>query len=262
MQMRIIIPTRGRTEQQLTLQQFNKELRLQTTIVCPKKEVFKLSGLNDDMEVIAQPDPDWTIAQKRKWIIEEWHRKGVEKIIMLDDDLRFATRISDSDWHLREIRGTELADEFRKLEEKLGPEFPHVGFGPRQGNQTLDEVGWKTPGKMCYSLGYYLPVVTQECELGRIETREDMDITLQLLRKGFPNAIWTSTVNDQRRYDAPGGATNERTIESSNRDAHKLAELHPGYVSVVQKEYKASVPRMEVVCQWQKAYEDGRRDRG
>jgi hypothetical protein len=113
---------------------------------------------------------------------------------------------------------------------------------------------------MCYSLGYYLPVVVKECELGRIETREDMDITLQLLRKGHPNAIWTTTVNDQRKFDAPGGATNERTMESSNADAYKLASLHPGYVTVVSKDYKASVPRMEVICQWKKALEDGQRE--
>jgi hypothetical protein len=243
--------------QQLTLDSLPGELRRRTTIICPKKEVWKLSGLDERIEVIAQPNPDWTIARKRRWILEHFHELGVEKIIMLDDDLRFATRISEDDWHLKEIRGHDLIEQFWILEQKLGPEFPHVGFGPRQGNNRLDEVGWKTPSRMIYSLGYYLPIVVKECELGRIETREDMDLTLQLLRKGYPNAVWHTTVNDQRKFDAPGGATNERTIERSNADALKLIELHPGYVSVVQKDYKASVPRMEVICQWQKALEDG-----
>ena len=108
-----------------------------------------------------------------------------------------------------------------------------------------------------FSLGYYLPIVVRECKLGRIETREDMDITLQLLRKGYPNAVWQTTVNDQRKYDAPGGCTNERTIERSNADAHELARLHPGYVSVVERAYEASVPRKEVICRWQKALQAG-----
>jgi hypothetical protein len=259
--MRIVIPTRQRTDQQLTLRSLPRSLWEFTTLVCPKKEVFKLSGLNEHIEVLAQPDPDWTIAQKRAWIIKYWYSKGEDKVLMFDDDLRFATRVSEDDWHLKEIMGAELGEEIMRLFEKLGQDFPHVGFGPRQGNNRLEEVGWKTPGKMCYSLGYFLPVVVNECELGRIETREDMDLTLQLLRKGYPNAIWQTTVNDQRKYDAPGGATNERTIESSNADAKKLAELHPGYVNTVQKEYKASVPRIEVVCQWQKALEDGLRTR-
>jgi hypothetical protein len=257
--MPIIIPTRGRVNQQLTLLSLPRELRKQTTIVCPKQEEVRLGCLDDDVEAVAQPVPDWKIAQKRKWIMEEWLRRGYEKILMFDDDLCFATRICKSDRRLRPISGEELGAEIQRLADKLGPEFPHVGFGPRQGNNNV-QAGWKTPSRMIYSLGYYLPIVLKECELGRIETREDMDITLQLLRKGYPNAVWHTTVNDQK-FNAPGGCTNERTIERSNADAYRLAELHPGYVSVVEKDYKASVPRKEVICRWQKALEDGQRHR-
>jgi hypothetical protein len=180
----------------------------------------------------------------------------MNKIIMLDDDLNFATRMSENETALRSTRGEELIPEFERIEEMLSPQVPHAGFGPRQGNHTK-EACWKTPDRMVYSLGYYLPVVVKECELGRIETREDMDVTLQLLRKGYRNAVWHTTVNDQRKFDAPGGATNERTMEHSNADAYKLQSLHPGYVSVVDKAYKSSVARKEVVCQWQKVLQDG-----
>jgi hypothetical protein len=231
-----------------------RELRRQTTIVCPEQEQLRLSCFN--VEVVVQPDPNWTIAKKRKWIIEEWHRSGNDKIIMLDDDLRFATRKSANDTDLRPIQGKELIPEFERLANKLGPKFPHVGFGQRQGNNNVAS-GWKTPARMTYALGYFLPIVVNECELGRIETREDMDITLQLLRRGYPNAVWNTTVTDQRKFDAPGGATTERTMERSNADAYKLARLHPGYVRVAEKAYKASVSRKEVVVQWQKALRDG-----
>jgi hypothetical protein len=262
MAMRIVIPTRGR-ENQLTLSWFPKELRLQTTVIAPKRDIFKLSvvyhtGVPD---YVVQPDPTWTIAKKRAWIIQEWApSQGYDKILMLDDDLRFSTRISEDDWHLKELSGEELIPEFKRLEDKLGEEFPHVGFGPRQGNNRLEDVGWRIATRMQYSLGYYIPIV-KECELGRIETREDMDLTLQLLRKGYPNAVWQTTVNDQRKFDAPGGASSERTIESSNADAKKLAELHPGYVTTTERKYKASVPRVEVICQWGKAYQDGKAKR-
>lgn len=259
--MRIVIPTRGRSDDQLTLSFLPRELRETTTVISPKKEIFKLSGqfINGVPEYVAQPNPDWTIARKRAWIIQEWApQNGYDKIIMLDDDLRFSTRISEDDWHLKEIIGRELIPEFARIEEKLGPEFPHVGFGPRQGNNQLEEVGWKIPGKMCYALGYYIPIVAKECRFDIVEIREDMCISLQLLLKGYPNAIWTETVVDQRKYDAPGGASNERTVESSNADAIKLAQHFPGYVSTVEKKYKASVPRIEVICQWAKALEDGK----
>jgi hypothetical protein len=252
--LQIIIPTRGRVYQQLTLQSLPPELRKQTTLVCPKREASELYRLYKDVVILVQPDPNWTIAQKRAWIMPTWLEAGHTKIIMLDDDLHFATRVSENDTRLRSMRPEELLREFERLADKLGPEYPHVGFGPRKDNHTKDP-GWEIADRMIYSLAYYLPVVVEECELGRIETREDMDLTLQLLRKGFPNAVWNSTVTNQR-YNAPGGATNERTVESSNADALKLEQLHPGYVRVDKKAYKTSVPRLEVRCSWKKALDD------
>jgi hypothetical protein len=190
--------------------------------------------------------------------MREWLRAGYNKIIMLDDDCSFATRISADSRRLREIKDDELISEFNRIEEKLGPAFPHVGFGQRQGNHLLP-AGWKSPGKMCYALAYYLPIVTKECKFDLVELREDMSVSLQLLLKGFPNAIWTETVIDQRGYGRPGGASDERTVATSDAKARKLAELFPGYVSVRPRAYKASLPRCEVVVQWQRALEDGQR---
>src|SRR6516165_821176 len=101
--MPIIIPTSGRTNAQITVQSLSGECLERTTFVCPEIEVFKLRLLDERIKVEAQPDPDWKIAQKRKWIIEEWLRRGCEKILMLDDDLSFSTRISENDTALRKI---------------------------------------------------------------------------------------------------------------------------------------------------------------
>jgi hypothetical protein len=235
-------------------------LRQRTTLVCPKQEAVRLSNLYRDVQIVVQPNSDWKIAKKREWIVREWMRAGYDKIIFLDDDLRFATRVSADDTHLREIKGHELIPEFKRIEDKLGPDFPHVGFGQRQGNHLL-EAGWKSPAKMCFALAYYLPIVTKECRFDLVALREDMAVTLQLLLEGFPNAVWNETVVDQRGYDAPGGASDERTVARSNAEAEKLAELFPDYVRVEQRDYKASVPRLEVVVQWKKALQDGQRGR-
>src|SRR5690349_10617426 len=105
--MRIIIPTRARTNQQITLQSLPDEWLKRTTLVCPKIEAFKLSLLDARPEIVVAPDHLGSIAPVRKWIMEEWLRLGYEKILMLDDDLGFETRKSTSDWRLREIRGEE-----------------------------------------------------------------------------------------------------------------------------------------------------------
>lgn len=116
--------------------------------MCPKNEAVRLAHLYDDVEIVVQPDFSWTIARKREWIMREWLACGYDKILMLDDDLRFATRISESDRRLRDIRNEELGAEMQRLEDKLGPAYPHVGFGPRQGNNNMAGGGWKTPSRM------------------------------------------------------------------------------------------------------------------
>jgi hypothetical protein len=221
--MQIIIPTCGRVHQQITLQSLPPELRKRTTIVCPENEAVALSYEHPDVEIVMEPDAPMTIARTRAWIMRTWLKYGYGKIIMLDDDLNFATRISENDTHLRSMQGEELIPEFERLANKLGPEFPHVGFGPRQGNNRK-KAGWEIADKMMYSLGYYLPIVVNKCELGRIETRDDYDVTLQLLRKGYPNAVWHTTVHDQRQSYAPGGCSTYRTIESSDADIVQAGE--------------------------------------
>jgi|SRR5262249_23282678 len=247
--MPIIIPTRGRTNQQIALQSLPDEWLKRTTIVCPQIEAFKLRLLG--VEVVPQPDPDWKIAQKRKWIIEEWLRRGCDKIVMLDDDLSFFSHISETDRCLEPISGEELGAEIQRLEEKLGPEFPHVGFGQRQFNNN-EEPGWKIPGKMQCVLAYYLPIVAKEVRWDLVQLKSDYCASLQLLLKGYANAVWTGTVVEQRGFDAPGGCNTYRTLEMHNDETEKFAKSFPDYVSVEQRKYG----RLEVTVQWQKALRD------
>jgi len=258
--MRIIIPTHGRVNQQRTVSELPRELRSRTILVCPQQERRRLACLDDDIEVVAQPDANMRIAAKRAWIVQFGLDRGYEKILMLDDDLVFATRKSPDDTGLRPIRGKELLREFDRLEEKLGREWPHVGFGARQGNDKLEEVGWQSPGRMRCVLAYFLPIVARECKFDLVELRQDYCIALQLLLKGHPNAIWQTTVVDQK-HDAPGGCSTWRTVEMSDDEAEKFANLFPQYVSVVERDYKG-LPRKEVTVQWQKALRDGQRNRG
>ena len=270
-ELQLIITTHGRKDKQLTLESLiGSGLMQRTTLVCPQKEYGYLRSLRDDYNVVAQPDPNWYLPEKRDWVVKEWVRRGHDKIVLLDDDLRFSTRISKDDWHLRPITGKELAAEFQRLEDKLGPEFPHVGFAQRQGNNTIEEVGWKTPGKQVCMMAYYLPIVAKEVDWGLVVCRGDMCATLQLLLKGYPNAVLTETCHDQREFDAPGGCSRYRTVEMLNSEAEKFVSLFPGYASIAQKEYnkktsksdkKDSAIRLELIIQWQKALKDGQNAR-
>jgi hypothetical protein len=102
-------------------------------------------------------------------------------------------------------------------------------------------------------------------ELGRVPVMEDFDLTLQLLRAGFPNRVSYEFCWNQRGSGSEGGCSTYRTGEMQAAAARRLAELHPDFVKVVTKSSKSNwkqgdmQERVDVIVQWRKAFEAGRR---
>lgn len=291
--MVLYIPTRGRTteEQQDTLRSLPESWRKgRTVVVCPQAEMKWFKEHFPGTAVLPQPDPKMTIAAKRKWIFERAHRQGFQKIMMLDDDLRFGLRHEfhkefagygrrpwpewnkfherNPDAHrlyLTQPDDPKLPKMFQQIELMLN-KFAHGGISPRLMNQQFG-YQFSINMRVNYALAFHVPTVIQHVKLGRIEHREDYDYTLQLMKAGFENAVYTWGICEQYHgFGAEGGASDERSVKASNADAHKLARLHPGMVRVVEKNYKASWDktgdsivknRLEVVISWKKAAEQG-----
>jgi hypothetical protein len=178
---------------------------------------------------------------------------------MFDDDLRFSVRISPDDTKLRQATHEDLDRRLTDLGAELC-ELVHVGWSMRQGNNTVKGATYIKNARMCYVLGYDCKKILElelsgNLELGRIRFREDMDLTLQLLRLGYSNTVYFDVAADQvSGFAAKGGCSDERTLEASNAEAYRLAELHPGLVKVVDKNYEGSLNRKEVVVQWKKSF--------
>lgn len=253
--MKIVIPTYRRTERQWTLRCIPKKWRKNVTLVCDRQDYLALRN-GHDVSLAVVPDHVKTIAQKRKWILHFF--KKADSILMLDDDLRFSRRLF-SNKHRRPytfklIKATDKDVDWALLKvQKMLRKHAHVGIGPRQGNNSIQRHRrWNPNYRMVYALGYQPATVLKHCELGRIETREDMDLCLQLLTKGFENRVLVEVCADQT-YGSKGGCTEERSIKRSNRDAKRLAQWFPSFVKVVKRDYKESIPRKEVVVSWKKA---------
>jgi hypothetical protein len=253
--MKIIIPTKGRVSQQTTLANLPKELHPQVVIVAPSTEFYYHQKNWPNVTVVQQTDDRWDIATKRQWIVESSQE---EKIVMLDDDLRFAVRRTDDPGKFVKATLLDVSKAFTELEALLSEDFPHAGFSARGGgiNDAAKRGGWQMGKRMMYVLGYHLPTVRKHAIFGRIKTHEDMDICLQLLSKGFPNLVNFSFVVDQK-FGSAGGCTSERTVEKNNADVELLAQLHPKYVRITEKAYTSSTPRKEVVCAWQRCLQEG-----
>ena len=110
--MRIYIPTRGRADSQVTLSFFPDDMRQNVTLVVDHDEADEYGQY--DCNIMVCPDTVFDIATKRKYIHDN---ADDNKIVMLDDDLRFYIRKSPTDWHLRYLDSEEYPALFGLLDE-------------------------------------------------------------------------------------------------------------------------------------------------
>lgn len=262
MTFQIYIPTYRRTTKQGAYNQLPESLRKKVTFVVDAKDAKELheQGFSSSSEIVVHPKSINTIAKKRAWILETTEYR---RIVMLDDDCLFYRRTYPPEKNglpsLPKFKEGDLEELFRWLNKALR-KYAHAGIPMRQMHQSKPD-GVHEVSRQCYLLGYNVAMVRDLCELGRIETREDMDLTLQLLIQGYPNAMWNDFAVGQPGYNSAGGCSEQRVISKSNRDARKLARYFPGFVKVVDKDYEHSVKRQEVIVQWKKAYESGKQRR-
>jgi TET-associated glycosyltransferase-like protein len=268
--MKLLIPTYRRPNSQATFHALPSEWL---------KDVVMVTDSQDSIELRKQPEfygiDFWIrpphimgIAQKRKWMFENILE---DKIAMLDDDLSFEVRTGITAETRREGEElTRVANQedvgryLTELDTKLDT-YAHAGFSVRRHNNNLPS-GWFEVSRAQCVLGFRPKTVREHCILGRIETREDFDYTLQLLKKGYPNTICSEILFSQK-INSPGGVSTYRTVESSNAEALQLEALHPGIVKAVQRQYKTQQKdnfgtRTEVICYWKKAYEQGVKEYG
>lgn len=258
--MKILIPTYRRVNSQTTFKNLPERWKKEVVMVVDSEDAIELKSLPEfnGIDFWIRPEYIKGIAQKRAWIIGNILE---DKIVMMDDDLSFEVR--DGQGSTRAAEPSDLGHWLDELSFKLDS-YAHAGFSVRRHNDKLPK-GWFENNRMQCVLGYRPEIMRKHCELGRVETREDFDYTLQLLKKGFPNAICAEILFSQK-INAPGGISTYRTVESSNAEALQLAALHPGIVNAVERQYKTQKSefgtRTEVICYWKKAYQEGLKNYG
>jgi hypothetical protein len=180
---------------------------------------------------------------------------------MLDDDLVFFRRRDDEDTKFCDITPAALKQVFAAIEDNLN-DYAHVGVSGREGANRKTE-NFIENTRMMRVLAYDLDVIKgQDIRFDRCQYMLDFDVTLQLLRLGKPNLLINWAVQNQAGSNADGGcAATGRTLESQEADAVTLRDLHPDFVTLVQKEtktWKGMESRTDVRIQWKKAYDYGR----
>ena len=282
--MLIAIPSRGRPDwkKQVTLRNFiDMKCKRLVTLCIPGPHsswegkryrnnvisVLENRGVNVNIEYVP-PEYDG-ISKTREWILTQLSIKtGENEVLMLDDDMDFCYRPNMADPALETIKDLELFERMFSLFEQWFREgFIHMGLAARQGsNNFLGPETYRDVARMMNAYAYdTVALADLGVKMGRIPVMEDFDLTLQLLRKGYPNRVSYQYVWNQRGSGAEGGCSSYRTAEMQTEAARKLQELHPAYVTLVTKTagtvWKDMEERSDVTVQWQKAYEEGKNAR-
>lgn len=261
--LHIYIPSCGRSSFLGTLSHLPKSLLKQTTLVVQHKErtayIAALTAIEggEDVKVLVLPPRIKTIAPTRAFIFEYARLAGEQKIVMLDDDLRFDWRRKDDNGKFLVATDQQVLELFAAIKTQLEA-YVHVGVLAREGGNRVLQFPAVYNTRMMRVLAYRVDILWREnIKFNRIQLMEDFDVCLQLLRKGYANCVLTEWVQGQGNSGATGGCSHFRTIDLHNDCANKLAKLHPGLVKVVFKQTKGAWGggiREDVTVQWKKAY--------
>lgn len=247
--MNIIIPSSGRAHKQTTLSSLPASLLPRTTIVIPEGEMPQY--WSQSARVRVDECPVKGIGATRQWITENYG----PKVVMLDDDLVFATRRDDDPSKFNDATDSEIEYLFQDIEESLDF-YAHAGVSTREGGNRVHH-GYLHTGRMLRILAYFTPVMLREgISFTRLPVMEDFDVTLSLLRKGYDNIIHNYMVHNQNGSDLSGGCSQYRTRDVQAAAAYALKRHHPQFVSVVEKETKTAWGggvRTDVRIQWKQA---------
>lgn len=288
--LQLVIPTHARPRRQITLRNLPPVLRKRTLIVTSTNEDAKLiRELYDHDPTMIAVARVGSIAEKRHWIMKYVARPY---IFMMDDDIDFFSRCpvryrhwNNGQWLVKPqfhksnpnvknpvtlmVKATpeDCVRCFQAIEQKFkskpthdatardrGLPYAGVAMGFRMHNDKVQD-DWVYNARLMYAFGINREIYLKErLRFDEVFCREDFNITLRLLRAGFPNAIYMDFMSSPKDYGAEGGASTERSMERSDKEADRLARLHPDYVKVKFKDYKTGIPRKEVNVQWKKAY--------
>lgn len=248
--LRLYIPTLGRVDRQLTYRLLPLDIQRHTVTVVDESE----KDAFPDRQVLACPPGCRGTPSVRKFILDQHDvRRHGPALVMLDDDLRWATRLANN--KLRPSGEADIRAMFAELERVLRTEVIHASILPRQQASQVFEDQYCV--RMVQMLGYNVKELRKlpvEYDRGAME---DFDVTLQLLRMGKPNKVLANWTQDQTGSDLPGGCSTYRTPQFQAKWCERLRELHPDFVKVVTKETKVAWgggQRTDVNIAWKKAF--------
>jgi hypothetical protein len=265
----IYITSAGRADKLSTLDYMSASVQAMTTFVVPydQYDTYK-KVLAGTACAVLSPPPDITLmSPKRQWVFMNTPHRFAW---IMDDDLDFYTR---QDMKLIRATQTDVQSMVFEVFNELTNGTPFVGISSRYGNNTVTEdykdIGrvsrcWALDVEIYRQLGISITPFPEYCI-------DDFHIILSFLEHGYSDRIFYKFSQSDKGSNSAGGCSTYRNYDVQYRSALWLAEQHPQFVTMVEKETKHAWPgmkknaegknvRMDVNVQWAKAYRQGKLD--
>lgn len=247
--MIILIPTLDRVNKQSTWDNLPREVIYKTRLVVSAGEEAAHRELGRRTTVC--PVQGRGMPLVRQWMLEYAARLEDDRVIMMDDDLKAAKR--------REGGRISLSDEAERLEgiDWLFSQLEtivHCGWSERSmdwdsseeyidNTRTIQAVGYRARAVLNSGASFSKDVPDWYF-------MEDYHMTLQLLRKGFPNRRSLVYRYNCSSFNTPGGCNLFRSEDRMREAPEILARLHSHAVKVG---FRNNRPTVNI--QWRKAYQ-------
>lgn len=256
--VRLVIPTTGRADRQLTLDALPARWVQKTRLVCHKSEAKDYESLGMPLYLTSLVG----IGNVRQDILSSCLEKY---LIMLDDDLVFYHRVNDGS--LVKTSSEGVGEALDQLVEWLKEE--------KDVAQTGMSLSILNPHKRTVDYAYNekcTTAVALRCEVLRkhdirydlLSLQEDNHVTLSLLEHGYKVKVSYRFAFQNIKPKTKSGATLYRTYDTELEACQKLVSLHPKYVSLRIREqekntgYSAYDCRVRVNIRWKRAYDENK----
>lgn len=256
MNLEILIPSRSRCDSLVTPYQIPRRFHDKMRVYVAREQLEGYENCNPDLSIVAVTDMNTLLGGKLEAMAKD---SEAEFVMLCDDDFTFFRRPDPFAPQLEKMDDGDWDDLFALIETTFeeNPNLYGVGISMRQGNNRLEREGaanTRLNGCIIYRRDLFL---ASPVEHDRVNPMNDFDVNLQLLQLGFDNHLISEFCYNQGGTNAPGGSSDYRTLETQAVSAHRLAELHPGFVAIRQKVNKTGPielrERTEVTIYWKKA---------
>ncbi len=244
--MKIVIPTLGRMDKQLTYNALPDKYKKKVNFIVQAHEFEDMKSRYGD-QVIGLPEHIKTIAPTREWLFN--HFKD-DRFFVFDDDLAFTIKEpntgGDTKWKARPFIDSDFDEIFELVESWMDDGISHGCLQPTWVMPSLDNWPYGDNGKIMTNVFYDGPKIPRDIKWDRVPAAEDFDVNLQLLTKGYPNRISSKYMVSPLETNAAGGCSEWRTLEVHNNAQILLGEIWPDYVKVREKEVKSGPWKGEI----------------